>query len=123
MNVTIAHADTCLPDYWSGHHLPHVQIPVYRNMTLAALRDAIRSEISQCAVMGSTDDARLLGDVPFTTPEQEMRLNKLLSKIYAAINRDVRGAKKGQRVAFRDLEPQGEDDESVYAFFVIVIED
>jgi hypothetical protein len=31
----IIHADTCLPDYWSGHHLPHVQIPVFNGMVSA----------------------------------------------------------------------------------------
>ena len=39
---TLAHADTCLPDYWSGHHLPHISVPVCRSMTAGELRDALR---------------------------------------------------------------------------------
>ena len=119
MNVTIAHADTCLPDYWSGHHMPHVQIGVYRGMTLAAVRDAIRNEICQGAVMGSDDDSRLLC-ADMVRPGEEKRADELTRKVYAAINRDVRGAKKGQRTAFHDLD---RDNFDCYAFFVIVIED
>lgn len=59
MKVTIAHADTCLRDYWSGHHLPHLQIPAYR-MTFAELRRQLRDEIREGAVAGADDDTRLL---------------------------------------------------------------
>lgn len=24
IKLECSHVDTCLPDYWSGHHLPHV---------------------------------------------------------------------------------------------------
>lgn len=24
------HVDTCLPDYWGGHHLAHISVPIYR---------------------------------------------------------------------------------------------
>lgn len=61
MKMSCNHVDTCLPDYWSGHHLAHVQIPVTRRkMSLAEIRRAIRSELAQGAVMGSCDEARLL---------------------------------------------------------------
>lgn len=109
------HADTCLADYWSGHHLPHVQIPVWPGMTMAQIKQAIRSEIRQGAVMGSTDDARLLA-ADMVDPGEERRADMLTRRAYAAVAR-MKPAKKGQRRFFTDLE-QTEDDESVYAFFV-----
>lgn len=60
MKLEIYHADTCLPGYWPGHHRAHVQIPVVPGMSGKAIREAIRSEISQGAVMGSDDIAFLL---------------------------------------------------------------
>lgn len=114
MKVSIVHADTCLPDYWSGHHRPHVQIPCTRQrMSFAEIRDLIRNEIVQGAVCGSDDDTRLLSA---DWVNDEKRADLLTRKVYAAINRDIRGAKKGQR--FVD---GGED--GVYMFFVIVVEE
>lgn len=114
MNVSIVHADTCLSDYWPGHHRPHVQIPCTRlRMSFAEIRQMIRSEISQGAVAGCDDDAALLS---WDFVRDEKRAVKLTRKVYAAINRDIKGAKKGQR--FVDA---GGDD--VYMFFVIVVED
>lgn len=110
------HADTCLSDYWSGHHLPHVQIPVWRGMSLAQIRAAIRSEISQGAVMGSTDEARLLS-ADMVAPEEERRADMLTRRAYAAVSR-MTPARKGQRRFFMDMEPQDDDAETVYAFFV-----
>jgi hypothetical protein len=48
------HADTCLPDYWPGHHLPHICIPVYP-MTLDEVKAALHDELSSGAVCGSVD--------------------------------------------------------------------
>jgi len=110
------HADTCLPDYWTGHHLPHVQIPVWAGMTMAEIKRAIRSEISQGAVMGSDDTARLLS-ADMVQPGEERRADMLTRRAYAAVAR-LTPARKGQRRFFLDLEPQEEDAESVYAFFV-----
>ena len=67
-----AHVDTCLPDYWSGHHLPHVQIAVWRGMTMRQVKQAIRDELRQGAVMGSTDYARLLS-ADMVAPGEEKR--------------------------------------------------
>lgn len=109
------HADTCLPDYWSGHHLPHVQIGVWPGMSLEQIRAAIRSEISQGAIMGSTDEARLLS-ADMVAPEEERRADLLTRRAYAAVAR-MKPARKGQRRFFTDLE-QTEDDATVCAFFV-----
>ena len=53
MKLECCHADTCLSDYWGGHHLPHVSIPVWPDMTCQDIRKAIRSELWQDAVMGA----------------------------------------------------------------------
>ena len=118
-----AHADTCLPDYWSGHHLPHVQIAVWRGMTMRQVKQAIRDELRQGAVAGSTDAARLLS-ADMVAPGEEKRADQVTRAAYAAINR-LKPAKKGARRLFTDLEktPDEFDGESVCAFFVFVGED
>ena len=117
------HADTCLPDYWSGHHLPHVQIPVYRGMTLKDVKSALRSELSQGAVMGSTDNARMLS-ADMVREDEVKQADRVTRAAYAAVNR-IRLADKRKRKLFMDLEESTDDDdddcgESVYAFFVFV---
>lgn len=120
MKLDCVHADTCLPDYWGGHHLPHVQIPVWRGMHLSEVKAAIRSEIRQGAVMGAYDDARLLS-ADMVRPDEEKRADQLTRAAYAAVNR-LRPAAKGKRRLFEDLEPAGDDDSdvTVYAYFVFV---
>jgi hypothetical protein len=108
------HADTCLPDYWTGHHLPHIQIAVWPGMRLAQIRAAIRSEISQGAFMGSSDEARLLS-ADMVTPAEERRAEMLTRRAYAAVAR-MKPNRKGQRRFFTDIEQT--DDDTVYAFFV-----
>jgi hypothetical protein len=116
MKMTCAHAVTCLPDYWSGHHLAHVQIPVTRRkMSLAEIRRAIRSELRQGAVMGNSEDAQLLSDGKHT--------DAVTRAAYAAVNRDVIGSRKGQRYADTGVTEFGDDDETVYMFFVFQLED
>ena len=114
------HADTCLSDYWSGHHLPYVQIPVWRGMTLAQVKSALRSELSQGAVMGNTDNARLLS-ADMVRPDEEKQADQVTRAAYAAVNR-MRLADKRKRKLFMELEEIDENDccESVYAFFVFV---
>lgn len=117
------HADTCLSDYWSGHHLPHVQIAVWRGMTVRQVKQAIRDELRQGAVAGSTDAARLLS-ADMVAPEEEKRADQLTRAAYAAVNR-LKPAKKGARRLFTNLEetPDEFDGEYVFAFFVFVEED
>lgn len=116
------HADTCLPDYWSGHHLPHVQIPVYRGMTLGQVKREIRSELSQGAVMGSTGNVRLLS-ADMVGEDEVKQADRVTRAAYAAVNR-MRLADKRKRKLFMDLEESTDDDddcsERVYAFFVFV---
>lgn len=119
IKLNCSHVDTCLSDYWSGHHLPHVQIAVHKRMTINQVRDAIRDEIRQGAIAGTGDDARLLS-ADIVRPDEEKRADALTRAAYAAINRDVKMRKPGKRYPFIDLEDTGDDcdGESIYAFFV-----
>ena len=124
MKMTCSHVDTCLSDYWSGHHLPHVTIPVTRRkMSLAEIRRAIRSEIAQGAIMGNGDDARLLS-ADMVQPGEEKRADALTAAAYAAINRDVKGARKGQRYVDTGVEMTDDEHvETVWLFFVFTVEE
>lgn len=120
MKLEFCHADTCLPCYWSGHHRPHVQIPVHRGMALKEIKDTMRHELRMGYVMGSSDDARLLS-CDIIRPEEEKRADQLTRAAYAAVNR-IKPANKGQRKFFLDLEEVDDDyeGESVYAYFVLM---
>jgi len=120
MKATFAHADTCLPDYWSGHHLPHIMVPVWRGMRINDIRSMIRSELSQGAIMGNSDDARLLS-FDLILPEEVKRADRLTKAAYAAVNKIKLAGKK--RKLFMGLEESDENSESVYAYFVLVIEE
>lgn len=107
------HADTCLPDYWGGHHLPHVQIPVMPGMSLREVRDALHSELNEGAVMGSD---------PIVRDDSGPEGDKWYRRAHAAVNR-IRPATKGYRGGhFNDVEVGDDDSETVYAFFVFVEE-
>lgn len=118
MKLECALADVCLPDYWRGHHLPHVCVPVYRGMKLRDLKAAIKDELRQGAVAGNTNDARLLS-ADMVQPWEEKQADRLTRAAYAAVNR-IQPARKGAKTLFRDLDEQPEDCESVYAYFVFV---
>lgn len=121
MKFECVHIDTCIADYWSGHHLPHVQIPVWPGMSLKDIKDSIKNEIRQGAIAGSTDYARLLsGDI--VEPGEEKLAAQVKRAAYAAVNR-IKPAKKGQRKFFTNIqEPCDESEycETVYAWFVFV---
>lgn len=105
------HAGTMLPDYWGGHHLAHLQVPVDRGTTITQLRAALHSELNEGAVAGNDrrtrDDSGPDGDAWYKAA-------------HAAIERDVR--LKHPRTTLRPfghLEADaGEDGASIYAFFV-----
>ena len=118
------HADTCVSDYWGGHHLAHICVRVWRNMTIVQLRNALRNELRQGAVGGSDDVARFLS-ADIVRPEEEKRADMVTRAAYAAIARDVRMKKRGPRFPFRDLPEDSEDSEDsededfpLYAYFV-----
>ena len=105
-HLECCHADTCLSDYWGGHHLAHIQVPVWNGMSLAELKKALMSELNEGAVAGS--------GYPGDHDEQ-----------WYAAARDAVQAIEAKTAAGADnlfplLEPQGDDEdgEYVYAFFV-----
>ena len=98
MYYTLAHADTCLPDYWGGHHLPHISVPVSRDMTASDLRDALRGEVIQGAIAGA--------EAPADDDDAA----------YAAMLDAVQDLEILREQPFADLE----EDEDVYAFFVFL---
>ena len=106
--LELSHVDTCLPDYWPGHSLPHLSIPVFNGMTLKQIKESLHSELNQDAIAG--------GDREVTESEEWHR------KAKAAINR-IKPVIKGQRRFFTDLEEEEEEDFPVYAYFVFVEED
>lgn len=124
------HADTCLPDYWGGHHLPHVAVPVWRGMTLPQIKQAIRDEIRDGAVMGSNDYARLLS-ADMVGAAEEKQADRVTRAVYAAITR-MKAAKQQKRIVqcgqyvtieytprkfFMDL-PEEQDGDCPVAYFV-----
>lgn len=118
MKLTIKHVNTCLPDYWSGHHQAYVQIPVWNGMTIRQVRLALRDEIRQGAVSGNDEIAHLLSwDL---VPEgKEKEADQLTKAVYAAINR-VKQNGRGRKNLFPDLEKETDDYcGSVYAYFLI----
>lgn len=103
------HAGTMLPDYWSGHHLAYIQVPVGRDTTITQLRAALHSELNEGAIAGS--DRR--------TRDDAEEFDDWLKAAHAAIDRDVRlNHPRTTLRPFRDLGAQLDDDYSVYAFFV-----
>ena len=120
MKVELCHADTCLPDYWSGHRNPHLQVFAYPR-TIASVRSELRSELSQGAVAGNSLAARLLaGDLPDTSPATLRTADRLHRAVKAAINRTT-GAMRGQRMVFTDCEAPGDDPwGDVYGYFVVM---
>lgn len=102
------HADTCLPDYWCGHHKAHISIAVYPGMSLKDIKQSLHSELNQGAVCGSDDrtrdDSGDVGDVWF-------------KRAHAAVNK-MTPSIKGKRRFFTDLEHAEDESESVYAYFL-----
>lgn len=118
IKLECCHADTCLPDYWSGHHLPHIQIPVYNGMSLAGIKGEILSELKNGYVMGNSENAFLLSS-DYVGPDKAKAAEGIFKAAIAAVNR-MKPEKKGTRKFFTDIEEQPEDSDFVYAFFVFV---
>ena len=53
MKLECLYADTCLPDYWGGHHLPHVCVPVSSTTSADQLRKDFLNELLMDAVAGA----------------------------------------------------------------------
>lgn len=102
------HADTCFPDYWGGHHLAHIQVPVWNGMSLAELKKALMAELNEGAVAG----AGYPGD------HDEQWYAAARDAVNAmAVNPGVDPAHLFKDLEVGEDEPD-DDGESVYAFFV-----
>jgi hypothetical protein len=120
MKLECIHADTCLPSYWGGHSLAHVQIHVWRGMSLDELRSALRYELNDGAIAGHCELGTLLSDMPppphVSAAAKDEAHSAALDAIDAITPNDPE-----QTEFFLDLEDEPEDedgDELVYAFFV-----
>ena len=108
MKYELVHADTCLPDYWGGHHKAHLQIPICGPMTLKEVKESLKYELSEYT----------LGCDEFAESLREFE-PKAMRKAIAAINRLER-SKKDRKKLFSDVEVSGEGYDFVYAFFVFM---
>lgn len=50
MKLRVGLADLCVADFWGGHHLPHVQIPVHKHTTADEVRAMLTHEVAMDAV-------------------------------------------------------------------------
>ena len=114
MKLECMHVDTCLADYWSGHHLPHVQIDVFPGMTLSQIKESIKNELSQGAVAGSNHTAWLLSCDYFVHEKDQKAAEKAFRAAIASVNR-IKPAVKYKKRFFTELVP---DCDGVCAFFV-----
>lgn len=111
----LCHADTCLPDYWAGHHRPHVSISVSKGMKLDAIKSAIKSELAQGCVMGSDHNAFLLS-ADFVGAENDAEADEATRAAYEAVEL-MQPANKRRKNFFNDLR---KTDLDVQAYFVFV---
>lgn len=109
------HADTCFPDYWGGHHLAHIQVPVWNGMSLAELKKALMSELAEGAVAGAGypgdhDEQWYAAARDAVQAIEAFAVRAIEAKTPAAAAENL----------FPLLIPQGDDDDvpTVYAFFV-----
>lgn len=112
VKLECVHADTCLPDYWGGHHKAHVSFPIYGALSLRDIKREILNELKYGAVAGSDQNAVYLSCDWTSEPE---KAQKVFRSAVAAVNR-IKPAKKGQRVFFKDIDV--DDECPCYAYFV-----
>jgi len=107
MKFELCHVDTCFPDYWSGHHLPHIQIYPYPGMTLDNIKNQLLSELNCEAVAGSWDYEALQSEEFYEAAR--LAISELMSN------------DPDQTTFFNDLDIQDDDGcDSVCAYFVFV---
>jgi len=108
IKLECCHADTCLPDYWGGHHMAHISVPVYSGIMLGELKSLLRDEVIAGAVAGS--DPRT-----FDEHEDYKQMYDAMLLAIEEITQKIDGP------LFTEIEEQEEDpDFSVYAYFVFV---
>ena len=109
ITLSCIHYDTCLPDYFGGHHLAWICVPVDKRTTFQGLRDSLHSKLNMGAIGGNE---------PLTRDDSGEDGDKWFKAAHAAINRDVKPRVKGTRRPFADIEPADESEDCVYAYFI-----
>ena len=109
--LNCVNTDVCLPDYFSGDWRAWICVPVHSKMSFKELRGMLHSELDQGAIGGSNS---LVCD---SGPEGD----KWFKEAHAAINRDIRPAKKFGRKPFPFIGAESDNDDCmVHAFFVFI---
>lgn len=118
MKISAHVTDTCLPDYYSGDHRPHVMIPVHSLMTTGEFRKAIMDELRWGYVSGNDEDSSLMRADFIMDECKQSRADEIFKKIYPAINRDIK-SKKGVKYPFRrTIEKDNNDCVCVVVFII-----
>lgn len=116
MNFEIVYVNTCLPDYWSGHHKAHVCIPVWNGMTFNELKSSLHSEIAQCAVCGSDTIAEMLS---LSGDFSDEATSTAYQAAHDAVDAITLSESANPNHLFSNLDLD-DDGETVYAYFLIV---
>ena len=152
MKINIYHIDTCLPDFFGGHHKAHLQVPLDCNTSIEDLRRNLLSELHQGAVGGSDTvaDALCFGMIPqYMTAEEADEIGFLYTQnvdnryvqilntnhnmdvwksycddVYEAAVKAAEDLTSRSEFPFQDLDPADweEEEESVYAYFILEVE-
>src|SRR5690606_10430997 len=109
IKLNCLHCDTCLPDYFGGHHLAWVCVPIDNKMSFKQLREYLHYELNQGAIGGNE---------PLSQDDYGEDGYKWFEDAEAVINRDVKPSNKGCKRPFKDIEFNDECEEVPHAFFV-----
>ena len=153
MKINIYHIDTCLPGFFGGHHRAYLPIPVDCNTSIEDLRRDLLSELRQGAVGGSDTvaDALCFGPIPqYMTADEADEIGFLYTQtvdnryfqilntnhnlevwktycdeVYEAAVKAAEELTSRSEFPFQDLDPVDceEEEESVYAYFILEVED
>ena len=112
MNITVSFVGCCLPDYFSGHHLPVLQTMVDGTTTRKQLCDDLTSELNE-GVIDYSFEYKFNCELPY---------NEVRQAIKDCIFWNDETCKYDD-IVFPELETVTEDCDSVcYAYFVVECE-
>lgn len=112
LKLKLGLADLCVADFWGGHHLPHVQIPVHKHTTA----DEVRAMLTQEVAMGAV--ARLPEGWD-ESPEWYAAARKAIAELEIYSDEPFAGElEEGPPEDGVDVDWLESDFDDVYAFFV-----
>lgn len=131
--ITAVYVDACLPDYWPGHYTCHICVPVNAKTTLGQLREALKDEVTQSAVMGNDMLAAILGGMEERVllhhfPEaRKLGSIREADEAYSAMALEAIDAITAKTdlpfTYLKDLQVMEEEDATVNAYFLLVMEE